>query len=127
MAGGRETLKYKQTSRLACGSHQVSLLPRAVNSKPVNLSYARWRAKNLGTKIFVTVFALVQVVVYVKRSLYFLLGTISMGRWKPSIIMTFSAYKNFLTALICTEIMSLFLGYFYEFRKIGLIPFSYYQ
>lgn len=72
-------LKYKQASRLAYGSQQVSLLPRAVNSKPANLSYPGLRAENLGTKTFVTIFALVQVVVYVKRSLYFLLGAISMG------------------------------------------------
>lgn len=69
--GKRKRNAKVKTSMLGCGSHQVSLLPRAVNSEPDNLNYAGWRVENLRTKILVIIFALVQVVVSIKRSLCF--------------------------------------------------------
>lgn len=99
--GKRKRNAKVKTSMLGCGSHQVPLLPRAVNSETDDLSYAGWRVENLRTKILVTIFALAQVVVSIKRSLFFLLGGVLK---RNSIIVIFSAYKNFFTALICAEI-----------------------
>lgn len=73
----------------------MSLLPRAVNFESYNLNYAGLRLENLGTKILETIFALVLVVVSVKRSSCYLLGGVLMGEIFIIVILNFS-YSGYM-------------------------------
>lgn len=77
--GRKRNLKYKVVC-LVVEVIKCYCFFYVVNFELDNFSCVGWRVKNLGIKIFVIIFVLVRVVVSVKRSLYFFLRGILIGK-----------------------------------------------